>query len=255
MSFSKSSLPVWMAVSSLALGSAALAESNTGATDRRATEKEVADQNDTADNAVMKDMNDAPMAQKNTANEAAAMKQIQMIAREGNKDAGDQLFVLHCATGNLWEARLSELVAQRSNDKQVKELAQQIMRDHEQANQKLRPIAESLKLTLGDQLPAIKEAELEVYRNMPVADLEKCYLVAQKAMHAQVITAFADHAQLAKNLQLREYVTAALPTLREHAQHIVTVAEAKGINGGLMMSDAKGDQPAAGADTGGAIQR
>jgi len=101
----------------------------------------------------------------------------------------------------------------------------------------LQPAAQALGLTLPTSLSSEKQAELNVYRSMPADKMEKCYLGALKADHAKDVTDYAIHQNAVENSQLKQYVTQTLPILREHAQHVNTVAQAKGITGDASMTD------------------
>jgi len=171
-----------------------------------------------------------------SAGDMAIAKQLTDI-RSNPSNASDRLFALHAGMGNLLEVRMSEMVARKAQDPQVKELAQMMMRDHAQANEKLQPIAKALNVDLPDQLPMMKQQELAIMEAMPSDKLEKAYLMQQKAIHAKDITSFADHANSLQDAQLKAYAQETLPKLRTHGQHLLQVAQAKGISGDMVTMD------------------
>jgi len=176
----------------------------------------------TADNAMS--MRDGMTADK------LVQQQYAKIASAGDK-APDMLFTLKAACGNMWETELSRVVSERAQDQQVKEIAQQMVNDHTQANTNLQSAAQAQGLQLPTSLESTKQSELSVYRNMPADKLEQCYLAMLKADHAKDVTSYALHQKMAQNDQLKQYINQTLPKLREHAQHVSTVAQAKGVTG------------------------
>jgi hypothetical protein len=55
----------------------------------------------------------------------------------------EQAFVKHAAMGGLAEVKLSQLANDRASDMKVKDFARRMITDHTQANNELKPIAES----------------------------------------------------------------------------------------------------------------
>jgi len=177
----------------------------------------------------------------------AIVEQLRKIAQTPDK-AGDQLFVLEAAAGNMWEVESSRAVMAKSQDQQVKQLAQMMIQEHSQNNEKLMPIAQQMGLTLPKSLPSEKQAKLAVMAAMPVDKMEQAYLCDMKKDHAKTVTAFVDHAALAQDEKLKSYITESIPKLQQHTQHVVQAATAKGIPGSLTMG---GSQSSSGSMTGG----
>ena len=147
------------------------------------------------------------------------------------KSIPDKLFVLEAWHGAQWEVAFSDLVIERVDDNDVKELAKMIRTDHQKASEKLRPIAKKLNVQLMDGLPPMKQAKLELLGKLSSDQLVKCYLANQRAMHAKDITSFGDHAVLAMNEEVKAFARDTLPTLREHGNHIIQIASTKGMTG------------------------
>lgn len=146
--------------------------------------------------------------------------------------ASEKLFVLEAAMGNQWEIELSRLAQQKSQDPQVKELAQMVLNDHQQAQQKLMTIARQWNLDLPTSLPPGKQKKLDVLNSFPADKFETCYVLMLKADHAKDITSFADHQVALQDQAIKTYIGEVLPKLREHGQHVVQVAQAKNIGSG-----------------------
>lgn len=152
--------------------------------------------------------------------------------RQSSDKAVEKLFVLEAAMGNQWEIELSRLAQQKSQDPQVKELAQMVMNDHQQAQQKLLSIAQQWDLDLPTSLPPGKQKKLDVVGSLPADKFESCYILMLKADHAKDITSFSDQQVAIEDPTLKAYIGEVLPKLKEHGQHVVQVAQAKNIGSG-----------------------
>lgn len=156
---------------------------------------------------------------------ASALRQIA----QQPETAADKLFVLDAAGMDMFEVAFAQLAEQKAQDPQVKALARMIIQDHQQSAQQLMQWGQQQNLSLPTGLPAAKQMKLAVYRAMPTEQFETCYVVENKASHAKAITSYRDHAKTVKDEGLRQYVTASLPKLEAHGQHIMQVASAKNL--------------------------
>jgi putative membrane protein len=59
---------------------------------------------------------------------------------------------MEAASGGAAEVKLSELAKNRASDANVKDFANQMITDHTQANDELKPIADSNKIAWPDRL-------------------------------------------------------------------------------------------------------
>lgn len=148
-----------------------------------------------------------------------------MKVRQSPETAGDKLFILDNACGNLYEVQFSRLVAAKAQDAKLKDLAGMIEKDHAAANEKLKPIAQKLGLDLPTALPSEKQAQLEVIGALPPEMLAKAYLIIQRGLHAKDATNFADYAKEAKDADLKAYINEVLPKLKAHGAHLNQVAK------------------------------
>lgn len=154
-------------------------------------------------------------------------QQLDKIASMPDK-AGDALFVLDAAKDNLFEVAFAKLAQQKSQDDKIKDLAQMIEKDHTEANEQLKPIAEKMGLQLPSSLPGDKQKMLNVFQAMDAKDFDTCYLLDNKAGHAKDITSFTDHQKSVKDEDLRKYISAVLPKLQQHGMHVTMLASEKG---------------------------
>lgn len=153
----------------------------------------------------------------------------QQISQGGGEDTADKLFVLMAAMDNAWETEFSRVVAQKVQDPQIRQLAQQIQQDHTQAQQKLQQVAQQMNLQLPTGLTSEKQQKLQVFQSMSPEQLQTCYIVDLKADHAKAITSYSDHQKTLKNEEVKQFISQALPKLQQHGSHVQQVASAKQI--------------------------
>jgi putative membrane protein len=162
-------------------------------------------------------------------------QQLQQI-QASPEQATQKLFILEQGMMNQWEIQFSDAVASKSQDEQVKQLAQMTKQDHQKAQDQLRQVAQKHNVSLPDQLPAAKQQKLAILSQLPPEKLDKCFLAMQKSGHAAAITSLSDHQQMFKegdNQELSSYIDQTLPTVKQHANRIVEVAQSKGMTGDL----------------------
>jgi len=152
--------------------------------------------------------------------------------REWAKDpqtACDKLFVLGTAVDGMWEVRLSQQAEQKTQNPKIKELAQKMIQDHQQLNQKLEQVAQGLGVRVPQALPRLKQEELQIFAALPEQDYDKAYIAQLHIGHAKAIAAFHAASELAKNEQVKQFAAANLPTLKEHLRMVKEEAVVLGI--------------------------
>jgi len=157
-------------------------------------------------------------------------QQIQQFAQDP-KTACDKLFVLKSAIDNQFEIQLAQQAQQKAQSQQVKDLAQRISQDHQEALQKLQPVAQQLGVQLPQGLPMMKQQEIQIFTSLPSDKFEKQYICMMQAAHARDVTAFQGVAQLSEDQQVKQFAQQVLPKLQEHARAIDQCAVAMGLPG------------------------
>jgi len=147
-------------------------------------------------------------------------QQLDRIQQQKDNLTGDRLCVLHLAIGGQFEVAYAQQAQQKSQDATVKKIAQRLIDDHQQANQRLTAVAEKLQVELPTGLPSVKQKELDILGSLDSKDYDQTFLAKNDAMHAADVTALRHESRLAKSSELKEFAVQTLPTLREHWQMI-----------------------------------
>jgi putative membrane protein len=161
--------------------------------------------------------------------EAQMRQQLRQIAQNPGQNAAEKLFVLNAAQGNLKEEQLGQMVQQKAQNQQVKDLAKQITQDHQQLQQQLQQAAQALGVQLPQSLPEAEQQKIQILASLPADQLDKQFTITAEADHARDITEYQAVAQTAQDQQVKQYAQQALPILQKHAQLADQSAQALGL--------------------------
>jgi putative membrane protein len=142
--------------------------------------------------------------------------------------AEEQQFVKKAAAGGLAEVKLSELANDRASDPKVKDFAKQMVTDHTQANDELKPIAESNKIPVPTKLTGKHEVAYKHLEKLSGAKFDAAYIQIMVGDHDKTVSAFEEASSTVKDPSLKAFVDKTLPVLRQHKEHIHEIAASQG---------------------------
>jgi putative membrane protein len=140
--------------------------------------------------------------------------------------AEEQQFVKKAAAGGLAEVKLSELADDRASDPKVKDFAKQMVIDHTQANNELKPIAEASKIPVATKLQGEHEVAYQRLEKLSGAKFDAAYIQIMVSDHDKTVSAFEEASSKLQDPPLKAFVDKTLPVLRQHKQHIHEIANA-----------------------------
>ena len=156
-----------------------------------------------------------------TAGDRAGSQQHQQMQQDDEKK-----FIQHASSCNNFEIQFSQFVEQRSQDQQIKELAQRLAQDHQQAEQQLKQVAQTIGVNLSDQIMPAQQAMLQELQRKQGAELDRAFLFCNVGDHHAAVIAYAWAAKAAQNPQLKQYCEQTLQQLRQHTRQVDQVASA-----------------------------
>jgi putative membrane protein len=142
--------------------------------------------------------------------------------------AEEQQFVKKAAAGGLAEVKLSELANVRASDPKVKDFATQMVTDHTQANDELKPIAESNKIPVPTKLAGEHQVAYKHLEKLSGAKFDAAYIQIMVSDHDKTVSAFEEASSKSKDPALKAFVDKTLPVLRQHKEHIHEIAGSQG---------------------------
>jgi putative membrane protein len=178
----------------------------------------------------------------NSQSNSQSAEQSGQTSNSGKKDwngtkAGamsPQAFLNYAAQDDLAEVQMAKLAEQKSNDPNVKQMAQKLMSDHETNLQKLQQIAHENGITLPDKLNAEHQQKIDRLSKLNGSAFDKAFVRTQVRGHEKDIAKFQKEESSASNPAIKFYASSTLPTLQEHLQMAQSAAQQLGVTVGSM---------------------
>jgi putative membrane protein len=132
------------------------------------------------------------------------------------KQGPDHKFVEKATIGGLFEVQSSQLAAQKAQNDQVKQFAQQMVTDHTAANQELTAAAQQKQI---QQPSALDQKHADLLKKLEGAsgeEFDKEYSKAQLGAHKEAVQLFEKASSSAQDPDLKAWAAKTLPKLKEH---------------------------------------
>jgi len=124
-------------------------------------------------------------------------------------------FVSDATAGGITEVEAGKLALQKSTSADVKAFAQQMIKDHGAANQKLAAVAHKLDLVVPDDATLVDQAKKKMLE-MRDESFDKAYAENQVKAHEDTIELFQKEADSSDKPELKAFAKDTLPKLQEH---------------------------------------
>jgi putative membrane protein len=148
-------------------------------------------------------------------------------------------FVKEAAAGNQSEIALAQLAQQKAQNQEIKDLAQLIQQDHQQAQEKLQTIAQAHGITL-DQNPGWSQRRAQSkLEKLTGADFDQQYAKDMLEDHVSDIKKFEKASQAIEDSDVKQYAQDTLPHLQAHLQHAESAAKSAGVDQSTISSITK----------------
>jgi putative membrane protein len=125
-------------------------------------------------------------------------------------------FIMNAARGSVAEVQLGNLAAQKASSNDVKQFGERLATDHSQLGQKLQQLASNLNVTLSQELDTAQRNLVSRLEKLSGKAFDREYLKAMISDHTKDISEFERAASQATNPEIKQFVSEALPTLRDH---------------------------------------
>jgi putative membrane protein len=134
-----------------------------------------------------------------------------------SKTVSPQSFASQAAVIGKAEIELGQMAAQQSQDADVREYAQRMVKDHKAAAAKLEKVAKQTNLMLPESLDAEHEALKQKLSGLHGDAFDREYAKAMAKGHDKAVALFEAASQAPQMpAELKEFAAATLPTLKEH---------------------------------------
>ena len=137
-------------------------------------------------------------------------------------------FAMKAAEGGMLEVKLSQLAQQKATSRDVKDLARKIEQDHTAANNELMAAAKQKNIDLPSDLTVECQETYQAFQKLDGQDFDNAYVLCLIKDHIMDIMMFQNEAKNGTDPEIKQWAAKTLPTLREHAAHVRTVAQGIG---------------------------
>jgi Predicted outer membrane protein len=130
-------------------------------------------------------------------------------------------FVTQAANSNMFEIQSSQLALNKTKDNRIQDFAQQMIKDHTEAGEKLKAAAQDQ--TVPTALDQEHAQMLQKLQQVSGNDFDRSYVQMQLDGHQKAVALFESYGQNGDNAQLKQFAEQTTPTLRQHLQHITDI--------------------------------
>lgn len=164
-------------------------------------------------------MNGANPSAASSPHQHQAMKNASKEDTDAAITAGatPETFVSMAAQDGMAEVGLAKLALKKSSNDDVKQFAQKMEQDHEQANDQLSSIAKSKGITVPQKLDAKHEAMMKSLSAKSGKAFDQAYAEHMAKDHSKAVALFQGASQ-SSDADLAAFAKKTLPTLEEHKQ-------------------------------------
>jgi putative membrane protein len=130
--------------------------------------------------------------------------------------SSEKEFMANAARGGMMEVQLGNLAAQKASSNDVKQFGERLATDHSQLGQKLQQLASNLNITLPQELTPEQQTAVSRLEKLSGKAFDHEYLKSMINDHVKDISEFERALAQATNADIKQFVSEALPVLKDH---------------------------------------
>ena len=140
------------------------------------------------------------------------------FASTGANAASDDAFVKKAIQGGLAEVKLGELAQQRAQSPEVKEFAQHLVSEHQQANTELQQLAQTKGMKVDTEVSGKHKQAMSRLEKVSGQEFDKKFMDTVVKEHKDDIKDFKKQAEKGKDAEIKEWAQKTLPALEKHLE-------------------------------------
>ncbi len=141
-------------------------------------------------------------------------------SNKAEKPLSDKEFVTRAAQGGMTEVELGKVASEKGGSSQVKDFGARMVKDHSQANDELKGLAEKKGIALASTLDARHQGQVDRLSRLSGPAFDKAYVTNQVRAHESTVALFQEEAQSGQDPDLKAFASRTLPTLQDHCSSI-----------------------------------
>jgi putative membrane protein len=127
-------------------------------------------------------------------------------------------FVMEAANGGMMEVQLGKTASQKASSPLVKEFGNTMVRDHSDANNKLKEAVKSLQITLPATIDKKEMDMMDKLKNKTGKDFDKEYMDMMVDDHKKDVSKFETAQKNVTDPSLKAWIDKTLPVLKQHLE-------------------------------------
>ncbi len=132
-----------------------------------------------------------------------------------------QDFITKATIANEFEIESSKLALEKSQNKDIKHFAQQMVDDHTKTGDELKSVLQSSNIASPkEELDSSHQKIMDNLQNATTDDFNHQYIAVQTDAHKEAVKLFTDYSQHGDNMTIKTFAAQTLPTLQEHLTHV-----------------------------------
>lgn len=164
-----------------------------------------------------------PVPHGNPTKDAAATEALPAVPAEARTAT---VYANMAAGGDSYEVKAAEVAMERSENANVKALADMIAKDHTASSAELVPIVTGMGGTLPTELDAKHQAMVDALEKAEDADFDRTYLDQQVKAHQEALALHRMYAAEGDNETLKAFAAKVTPKIEAHLAQAQTMLAA-----------------------------
>lgn len=133
-------------------------------------------------------------------------------------DSPDQKFVKEAALANMAEIELANLANEKASNDAVKQFAQRVLQDHDEATNKLKEIAAQKNIALPTDLDSSHKRARDKLAKKSGADFDKEFMETMVKDHKKTVKDFDKEAKNGKDADVKALAGELAPVMHTHLE-------------------------------------
>ena len=179
-------------------------------------------------NSTNKNERDSTSSTMVTGDSASAMNKMSTtdtskMASTAMVDQDTKDFANEAATGGMMEVELGNIAMKKASAQSVKDFGKMMVDDHTKINDQLKDLASKKGINLPTSVTSDQQKEIDKLSKKNGADFDKDYVFMMVDDHKKDIAAFKKNGDKLRDLDFKNFISNALPTLQKHLDAIESI--------------------------------
>ena len=150
-------------------------------------------------------------------------------AESAMSSAQDQSFFDQAAEGGMAEVEAGQLAHEKGSSNDVKNFATMMVKDHTEANDKLKTIASTHSVTLPTALSPMHQEMKTKLSGLSGKDFDKEYIRGQIQDHETTVALLRTESESGQNADAKAFASETLPTVEAHLKKAQDIGKKLGV--------------------------